>query len=207
MLQFNSPTSGVMYQNTLDRSAHPNLPISHGSGFFQLSSSAALVELDHSVGWFFEAQVNSIQNTTTAGSWDDYYGVSIQARDNVVSVGINLFSNGLRVVGKTVYDVLGTYSYNGVGFHTIRFESLANSMNGYLYVDSIKVLDIILNGTFPSDGKGFAFGDVSSNSDGEAYWKYVALNATAAIPEPSTYALMCVGLLGIIRRKAVGLVD
>lgn len=176
-LQFDTPSSGIMYQNSMN---HPG-DIGLGGAYIRLTDSAATAELNHAKGWFFETRVYAVQNidSPTRGGWTEYLGVSITFSDDVGFAFIMIRPDGIDVVDKSLRN-LGTYTHNTPGYHTIRVQSVANSPSAFLYVDGIECF------SFNLDPQGFSpmlyFGDPSSGSDGEAYWDYFAINT----PTPPT---------------------
>jgi hypothetical protein len=185
MLQLDYQSTGTMYQNTFDYSSYPGTEEGHGGGIVALKPDVAARIIKHAAGWSIETRVNSLRNQNASTTpWDEQLGVAISVVDEATNLAISFRPYGIVLCSRSINDIIGSYNYEFPGYHTVRFELLANSMNGVLYVDSKKVLDVTLLG-YTGEPSSLWFGDGSSGSEGEAYWDYFAINTRLSGPTNS----------------------
>jgi hypothetical protein len=196
-IQYDTPQPGIMYYNTLNHAGGIGSP----GAWISMHTDLASTELNYQTGWSCEVRVDVLQNVRKPGlSWREYCGAAVAFSDGVREGCLFLRPDCVEVQGSNPgIPTLGSYQYDSPGYHTIRLEAIANSSLVNVFVDGEERISVTYSGPaeLPSV---FAFGDQSSNSDGEAYWDYVAVST---VPEPGTVMLMLSGFVFLALVRSV----
>lgn len=151
---------------------------------------------------FFNNQLNDLQSLAIEVKLDvisvnGSFGIGFMAADGAYRYNLGITPTGIQLVENTgIVD----YSAPISGSHTYRIESPASSGTANLFIDGVFFTSFeaapysAQNGFNFGDGAGLAF------NGGDVNWDYITVSqniALSAVPEPSTYAAIAFGVLGL----------
>ena len=157
-------------------------------------------------GYTIEARVKVTEVAGTVGT--HCFTVSTNSQDGanlILTTGGTIWGES---IGDTDHTVLDSNS-NSDDFHVFRIVGLANGAGYYLYRDGTLLKyngSALLSNTGSTEGwdfNRFGYGDISGSGStlgGTVYYDYIriAAGAYAPVPEPSTFAMLAAGLVGLL---------